>query len=267
MFSDPVSHIETICVYHSDFSARFSAVDLFAPCQVDLQAADRCHRIGQSRPVSVYRLVAPRTVEAAVVARAHTKRLIATLAIDRAGLNGSVLTAAAEEQQSASAAASSPSSDAKSADDSMVVPCESFGLNELSDLLYGGVSASPTSPSPSPGAVRSSKRAKSASNSGAASAKGGDAAAASSPSAASLLSSSYADHRASNAANAPDSTSLSATAAAVLAPVCISDDHLARLVRDFRFDVGAATATNGSMPAAASLDVGFEVSQFWFGQD
>jgi hypothetical protein len=221
--------------------------------QVDLQAADRCHRIGQSRPVSVYRLVAPRTVEAAVVARAHTKRLIATLAIDRAGLNGSVLTAAAEE------------SDAQTADDAVVGPTESFGLNELSDLLYGGVSASPTSPSPSPSAGRSSKRAKSASNSGAAAAKGGDAAASSSSSA-SLLSSSYADHRASNAANAPDSTSLSAAAAS--APVCISDDHLDRLVRDFRFDVGAATATNGSLSAAASLpDVGFEVSQFWFGQD
>ena len=231
---------------------------------MDLQAADRCHRIGQSRPVSVYRLVAPRTVEAAVVARAHTKRLIATLAIDRAGLNGSVLTASAvaEEQQSASSASASPSADGKNADDLMAVPCESFGLNELSDLLYGGAAASPMSPSPSPtlSAGRSSKRAKSAPNAGAASA--------SSPSAASLLSSSYADHRASSAGKTPSSAATSASASA---PVCISDEHLARLVRDFRFDVGAAAAAGGSSSGgadAASLpDVGFEVSQFWFGQD
>lgn len=42
--------------------------------QADLQAAARCHRIGQHKPVTVYRLVSRGTYEAALYARANQKR-------------------------------------------------------------------------------------------------------------------------------------------------------------------------------------------------
>jgi TATA-binding protein-associated factor len=43
---------------------------------VDLQAMDRAHRIGQSRPVTVYRLVAEATIEARVLALQGLKRAV-----------------------------------------------------------------------------------------------------------------------------------------------------------------------------------------------
>ena len=41
--------------------------------QVDLQAQDRAHRIGQTKPVHVYRLVTQGTVEERIVQRAQKK--------------------------------------------------------------------------------------------------------------------------------------------------------------------------------------------------
>jgi superfamily II DNA or RNA helicase len=49
------------------------------------QAADRAHRIGQDRPVSVYRLVAEGTVEERVLALQEQKRAIADVALGAAG--------------------------------------------------------------------------------------------------------------------------------------------------------------------------------------
>jgi SNF2 family DNA or RNA helicase len=43
---------DTVILYDGDFNPHN-----------DLQAVDRCHRIGQTKPVAVYRLVSPRTVE------------------------------------------------------------------------------------------------------------------------------------------------------------------------------------------------------------
>jgi SNF2 family DNA or RNA helicase len=40
---------------------------------VDLQAMERCHRIGQNKPVRVYRLVVRKSVEERMVSRAHKK--------------------------------------------------------------------------------------------------------------------------------------------------------------------------------------------------
>lgn len=53
---------DTVIHYDSDFNP-----------QVDLQAQDRAHRIGQTKPVSVYRLVTEGTVEERVVMRAQKK--------------------------------------------------------------------------------------------------------------------------------------------------------------------------------------------------
>eukprot|EP00166_Cyanidium_caldarium_P001481 ctg_1766.g539 len=51
--------------------------------QMDLQAMDRCHRIGQTRPVHVYRLVTPNSVEESMLQRAVEKRKLERLVVRR----------------------------------------------------------------------------------------------------------------------------------------------------------------------------------------
>ncbi|CAG0878603.1 unnamed protein product [Darwinula stevensoni] len=54
---------DTVVIYDSDWNP-----------QQDLQAQDRCHRIGQSKPVVVYRLVTVNTIDEEMVERASAKR-------------------------------------------------------------------------------------------------------------------------------------------------------------------------------------------------
>jgi len=51
--------------------------------QSDLQAQDRCHRIGQNRPVVVYRLITANTVDQKIVERANAKRKLEKLVIHK----------------------------------------------------------------------------------------------------------------------------------------------------------------------------------------
>ena len=53
---------DTCILYDSDWNP-----------QADLQAQDRCHRLGQKKPVSVYRLVSENTIEEKIVDRAQQK--------------------------------------------------------------------------------------------------------------------------------------------------------------------------------------------------
>jgi hypothetical protein len=53
---------------------------------VDLQAQDRCHRIGQTRPVVVYRFVTAATIDEQIVERAAAKRKLEKMVIQR-GIN------------------------------------------------------------------------------------------------------------------------------------------------------------------------------------
>jgi ATP-dependent DNA helicase len=67
-----LTQADTVVIYDSDWNP-----------QCDLQAQDRCHRIGQSRPVIVYRLVTANTVDQKIVDRATAKRKLEKLVIHK----------------------------------------------------------------------------------------------------------------------------------------------------------------------------------------
>lgn len=54
---------------------------LFQNPQCDLQAQDRCHRIGQVKPVVVYRLCTKSTVDEKILAHAAAKRKLEKIVI------------------------------------------------------------------------------------------------------------------------------------------------------------------------------------------
>lgn len=60
---------------------------------MDLQAQDRVHRIGQTKPVLVYRLVAAKTVEAKMLEKATGKRRLEKLVISQGKFKSPVNTA------------------------------------------------------------------------------------------------------------------------------------------------------------------------------
>ena len=57
---------------------------------VDLQAMDRAHRIGQSKPVHVYRLIADGTIEARVMAKQNVKRNVVAEVINEQNMGAAV---------------------------------------------------------------------------------------------------------------------------------------------------------------------------------
>lgn len=65
---------DTVILFDSDFNP-----------QQDLQAQDRCHRIGQTRPVIVYRLATRATVEESLLLSADAKRRLEKLVIRKGG--------------------------------------------------------------------------------------------------------------------------------------------------------------------------------------
>lgn len=56
---------------------------VFKNPQCDLQAQDRCHRIGQSKPVVIYRLVTTNTIDQRIVERAAAKRKLEKMVIHK----------------------------------------------------------------------------------------------------------------------------------------------------------------------------------------
>ncbi|XP_014209628.1 helicase domino isoform X2 [Copidosoma floridanum] len=62
---------DTVVFYDSDWNPT-----------MDAQAQDRCHRIGQTRDVHIYRLISERTVEENILKKANQKRLLGDLAIE-----------------------------------------------------------------------------------------------------------------------------------------------------------------------------------------
>jgi ATP-dependent DNA helicase len=51
--------------------------------QMDLQAQDRAHRIGQTRPVLIFRLVSAHTIETKILQKAGNKRKLEALVISQ----------------------------------------------------------------------------------------------------------------------------------------------------------------------------------------
>nr|CAB3252475.1 lymphocyte-specific helicase-like [Phallusia mammillata] len=68
---------DTVIIYDSDWNP-----------QNDLQAQDRCHRIGQTRPVIVYRFVSANTIDQYMVERAEAKRVLERLIMNRSKFKG-----------------------------------------------------------------------------------------------------------------------------------------------------------------------------------
>lgn len=62
---------DTVIFYDSDWNPT-----------MDAQAQDRCHRIGQTRDVHIYRLVSEKTIEENILMKANQKRLLGDLAIE-----------------------------------------------------------------------------------------------------------------------------------------------------------------------------------------
>ncbi len=59
---------------------------------VEDQASDRAHRIGQQRPVTIYRLVAKDTIEDKIVDLHQHKRVLADSLLEGADLSGKIST-------------------------------------------------------------------------------------------------------------------------------------------------------------------------------
>ena len=62
---------DTVIFYDSDWNPT-----------MDAQAQDRCHRIGQTRDVHIYRLVSEKTIEENILKKANQKRLLADMTIE-----------------------------------------------------------------------------------------------------------------------------------------------------------------------------------------
>jgi E1A-binding protein p400 len=62
---------DTVIFYDSDWNPT-----------MDAQAQDRCHRIGQTRDVHIYRLISTKTVEENILKKANQKRLLSEMTIE-----------------------------------------------------------------------------------------------------------------------------------------------------------------------------------------
>lgn len=79
---------DTVIIFDSDWNP-----------QMDLQAQDRVHRIGQTKPVLIYRFVAAKTVEAKILEKATGKRRLEKLVISKGKFKSPAAAANAKKNQ------------------------------------------------------------------------------------------------------------------------------------------------------------------------
>lgn len=98
-FASGATQVFLISLKAGGFGLNLTAADYCFLCDpwwspaAEAQAVDRAHRIGQTRPVSVYRLVAGDTIEEKVVALQDRKRALFAAVVDDGNLFGSSITA------------------------------------------------------------------------------------------------------------------------------------------------------------------------------
>jgi SNF2 family DNA or RNA helicase len=82
-------HVFLISLKAGGSGLNLTAADYVILCDpwwnpaVEAQAAGRAHRIGQNRPVTVYRLLTAGTIEERIIAMHETKRAIADALLER----------------------------------------------------------------------------------------------------------------------------------------------------------------------------------------
>ena len=98
-FDSGANRVFLISLKAGGFGLNLTAADYCYLCDpwwspaAEAQAVDRAHRIGQTRPVSVYRLVAEDTIEEKVVALQDRKRALFAAVVDEGELFGSGISA------------------------------------------------------------------------------------------------------------------------------------------------------------------------------
>jgi superfamily II DNA or RNA helicase len=99
-FGDGINQVFLISLKAGGFGLNLTSADYCFLCDpwwspaAEAQAVDRTHRIGQTRPVSVYRLVSADTIEEKVVALQQRKRELFAAVMDEGELFSSAITAA-----------------------------------------------------------------------------------------------------------------------------------------------------------------------------
>ncbi|MUM34018.1 DEAD/DEAH box helicase, partial [Mycolicibacterium sp. CBMA 361] len=98
-FSSGRTKVFLISLKAGGFGLNLTAADYCFLCDpwwspaAEAQAVDRAHRIGQQRPVNVYRLVSEDTIEEKVIALQDRKRALFAAVIDGGDMFGSAITA------------------------------------------------------------------------------------------------------------------------------------------------------------------------------
>jgi SNF2 family DNA or RNA helicase len=98
-FSEGGGQVFLISLKAGGFGLNLTQADYCFVCDpwwspaAEAQAVDRAHRIGQTRPVTVYRLVSQGTIEARVVALQERKRELFTAVVDEGEVLGSTISA------------------------------------------------------------------------------------------------------------------------------------------------------------------------------
>jgi superfamily II DNA or RNA helicase len=98
-FKAGVNQVFLISLKAGGFGLNLTEADYCFVCDpwwnpaAEAQAVDRTHRIGQTRPVTVYRLVSEGTIEEKVVELQERKRHLFTAVVDEGEVFGSVMTA------------------------------------------------------------------------------------------------------------------------------------------------------------------------------
>jgi SNF2 family DNA or RNA helicase len=98
-FTDGKTQVFLISLKAGGFGLNLTEADYCFVCDpwwnpaAEAQAIDRTHRIGQTRPVTVYRLVAADTIEAKVVALQERKRKLFSAVVDDGDMFSSAVSA------------------------------------------------------------------------------------------------------------------------------------------------------------------------------